>query len=136
MLAELSNRSGLLGLSGTSGDLRDIKKSADGGDARAKLTWDVFAAAVRHYLGAYLVELGGADAIVFTGGIGENQPAFRAAVCRDLEELGIVLDVKANESAAGEAKISAADSRVQIWIVPTNEELIVARQAAKLLSEG
>ncbi len=136
LLAELSDRSGLLGLSGTSGDLRDIEKSAGDGDARAKLAWDVFAAAVRHYLGAYLVELGGADAIVFTGGIGENRPAFRAAVCRDLEELGIVLDVKANESAAGEAKINAADSRVQIWIVPTNEELIVARQAAKLLSEG
>ncbi|MBU4271876.1 MAG: acetate/propionate family kinase [Planctomycetes bacterium] len=136
LLSELSNRSGLLGLSGTSGDLRDIEQSAGGGDARAKLAWDVFAAAVRHYLGAYLVELGGADAIVFTGGIGENRPAFRAAVCRDLEELGIVLDVKANESAAGEAKINAAESRVQIWIVPTNEELIVARQAAKLLSEG
>ncbi len=136
VLAELSGRSGLLGLSGTSGDLRDIEKSAGDGDARAKLAWDVFVAAVRHYLGAYLVELGGADAIVFTGGIGENRPAFRNAVCRDLEELGIVLDVKANESAAGEAKINAADSRVQIWIVPTNEELIVARQAAKLLSEG
>lgn len=135
VLAELSSRSGLLGLSGTSGDLRDIEESAGEGDARAKLAWDVFVAAVRHYLGAYLVELGGADAIVFTGGIGENRPAFRTAVCRDLEELGIVLDVKANESAAGEAKINAADSRVQIWIVPTNEELIVARQAAKLLSE-
>ncbi|MCD4727907.1 MAG: acetate/propionate family kinase, partial [Pirellulales bacterium] len=136
VLAELSSRSGLLGLSGTSGDLRDIEESAGGGDVRAKLAWDVFVAAVRHYLGAYLVELGGADAIVFTGGIGENRPAFRTAVCRDLQELGIVLDVKANESVVGEAKINAADSRVQIWAVPTNEELIVARQAAKLLSEG
>jgi len=136
VLAELSGRSGLLGLSGTSGDLRDIEQSAAAGDARAKLARDVFAAAVRHYLGAYLVELGGADAIVFTGGIGENCPAFRAAVCRKLEELGIVLDNQANHSAAGEAKISADESRTQIWIVPTNEELVVARQAAKLLSEG
>ena len=136
LLVELSSRGGLLGLSGTSGDIRDVEQAAAAGDARAKLAWDVFVAAVRHYLGAYLVELGGADAIVFTGGIGENRPAFRAAVCRDLEELGIALDAKANESAVGEAKISAPGSRVQIWIVPTNEELIVARQAAKLLSEG
>ena len=91
---------------------------------------------MRHYLGAYLVELGGADVIVFTGGIGENRPAFRAAVCRNLEELGIVLDPEANQSAKGEAKVSAANSRVQIWTIPTNEELIVARQAAQLLSEG
>ena len=73
------------------------------GNARAQLALDVFAASVRHYLGAYLVELGGADAIVFTGGIGENRPAFRAMVCRDLEELGIVLDPAANDAATGEA---------------------------------
>ena len=94
---------------------------------------DVFASAVRHYLGAYLVELGGADAIVFTGGIGENGAAFRAAVCANLEELGISLDDDANAAAAGEAKISSPTSRVQIWVVPTNEELVVARQAAQLL---
>jgi acetate kinase len=93
----------------------------------------VFAASVRHYLGAYLVELGGADAIVFTGGIGENRAGFRAAVLRDLEELGIVLDDEANQAAGGEARISADGSRVQIWIVPTNEELIVARLARQLL---
>ncbi|MBN1394635.1 MAG: acetate/propionate family kinase [Pirellulales bacterium] len=135
LLVELSNRSGLLGLSGASGDLRDIEQAAAAGDARAKLAWGVFVAAVRHYLGAYLVELGGADAIVFTGGIGENRPAFREAVCRDLDELGIVLDRRANESAAGEAKIGAPGGRTQIWVIPTNEELIVARGAAKLLSE-
>jgi acetate kinase len=97
---------------------------------------EVFAANTRHYLGAYLVELGGADVIVFTGGIGENRPEFRAAVCRDLEELGIVLDPQANNTAQGEAKISAPNSRVQIWVIPTNEELVVARQAAQLLTEG
>lgn len=136
LLVELSSRSGLLGLSGSSGDLRDIEESAVAGNARAQLAWDVFASAVRHYLGAYLVELGGADAIVFTGGIGENRAAFRAAVCRDLDELGIVLDEKTNETAVGEAKISSPESRVQIWIIPTNEELIVARLAAKMLSEA
>ena len=136
LLEELSSRSGLLGLGGASGDLRDIEESAVAGNARAQLAWDVFTSAVRHYLGAYLVELGGADAIVFTGGIGENRASFRAAVCRNLEELGIVLDEKTNETAEGEAKISSPESRVQIWIIPTNEELIVARLAAKMLSEG
>ena len=89
--------------------------------------------AVRHYLGAYLVELGGADAIVFTGGIGKNRVEFRAAVLRDLEELGIVLDPAANRQAKGEAPIHAPHSRVQIWVVPTNEELIVARLAKTLI---
>ena len=101
VLAILANQSGLLGLSGVSGDLRDIDEAAAAGNARAKLALDVFAASVRHYLGAYLVELGGADVIVFTGGIGENRPAFRAAVCRNLEELGIVLDPEANAVGQG-----------------------------------
>jgi len=136
VLATLANKSGMLGLSGIGGDLRDIDEAAKKGNPRAKLALDVFVANTRHYLGAYLVELGGADAIVFTGGIGENRPAFRAAVCRDLEELGIALDPTANESAKGEAAVSDARSRVQIWVIPTNEELIVARQAAQLLSEG
>lgn len=73
--------------------------------------------------------------IVFTGGIGENRVNVRTAVCRDLEALGILLDPQANQSAQGEAKISAAESRVQIWVVPTNEELIVARLAAQLLED-
>ena len=132
----LASKGGLLGLSGVSGDLRDIDEAAAAGNARARLALDVFAANTRHYLGAYQVELGGADVIVFTGGIGENRPSFRAAVCADLEELGIVLDLAANDLAKGEAKISAPQSRVQIWVIPTNEELIVARQAAQLLSEG
>ena len=92
VLSILANKSGLLGLSGISGDLRDLEAAAAAGNARAKLALDVFAASTRHYLGAYLVELGGADAIVFTGGIGENAASFRAAVCADLEELGIAFD--------------------------------------------
>jgi acetate kinase len=136
VLAILDNQSGLLALSGISGDVRDIDEAAEAGNGRAKLAMEVFAASARHYLGAYLVELGGADAIVFTGGIGENRPAFRAAVCRNLEELGIALDPEANRAAKGEAKISGPQSRVQIWVIPTNEELVVARQAAQLLTEG
>ena len=97
---------------------------------------DVYAASVRHYLGAYLVELGGADVIVFTGGIGENRNNLRTAVCHNLAELGIVLDPVANEQARGEVSIHASQSRVRIWVMPTNEELVVARLAAKLLKES
>ncbi len=136
VLEILQNQSGLAALSGTSGDIRDIHRAAASGNPRAKLALDVFASNVRHYLGAYLVELGGADAVVFTGGIGENNPEFRAAVCRDLDELGIALDPEANLAAKGEAKISPPAARVQLWVIPTNEELVVARQAAQLLLEG
>jgi acetate kinase len=133
VLKMLATESGLKGLSGTSGDMRDVADAADKGCQRAQIALDVFAASTRHYLGAFLVELGGADVIVFTGGIGENRHGFRADVCRDLEELGIVLDPKANEQAKGEAKISAPNSRTQIWVIPTNEELIVARLTRNLL---
>ena len=94
----------------------------------------MFVSAIRHYVGAYLVELGGVDAIAFTAGIGENRPEIRAAVCAGLDELGIVIDADRNAAARGETAIHAAASRTQIWIVPTNEELIVARQAKELPS--
>ena len=124
VLDDLAERGGLLGLSGTSGDMRDLEQSAAAGDQRARLALDVFITSVRHYLGAYLVELGGADVIVFTGGIGENSHTVRARVCRDLEFARITLDPQLNAAAKGEAKVNAADSRVQIWTMPTNEELI------------
>ncbi|HBO44708.1 MAG TPA: acetate/propionate family kinase [Planctomycetaceae bacterium] len=133
VLDMLASQSGLLGLSGVGGDLRDVERAADEGNPRARLAVDVLVTEVRHYLGAYLVELGRLDAIVFTGGIGENRPAFRESVCRDLEGFGIRLDAAVNRDATGEAKISAADSRVEVWIVPTNEELIVARQTEEFL---
>ena len=133
VLDDLAERSGLLGLSGVSGDVRDLEQAAAGGNQRAQTALDVFIGSVRQYLGSYLVELGGADAIVFTGGIGENGAGVRAAVCQGLDELGIVLDTSANDAATGEAPVHASQSRVQIWVVPTNEELIVARQAKQLL---
>jgi acetate kinase len=133
VLAAMASEGGLLGISGVSGDVRDIHEAAQQGNQRAQLALDVFATAVRNYVGAYLVELGGADAIVFTGGIGENRTEFREAVCRDLEGLGIELDPTANQNVHGEAKISSESSRTQIWVIPTNEELIVARQTKELL---
>ncbi len=133
VLNELAERSGLLGLSGVSGDVRDLEEAAAKGNDRARLALDVFVAGIRQYLGSMLVALGGADAIIFTGGIGENGVNIRSLVCADLQELGIVLDQARNNSAHGEACISATESRAQIWIVPTNEELIVARQTQELL---
>jgi acetate kinase len=132
LLDDLANRSGLLGLSGHN-DLRDIEAGAARGEPRSRLALDVFVSAVRHYLGAYLVLLGGADAVVFTGGIGENSAAMRAAVCGGLEWFGILVDPGANERARGEATFHAAGSPVQLWTMPTNEEIVVARQAKELL---
>jgi len=133
VLDTLAEKSGLLGLSGISGDVRDLEQAAAQGKGQAKLALDVFASEIRRHLGGMLVELGGADVIVFTGGIGENAASVRSAVCANLEELGIKLDRSLNASAKGEMKISAADSRTQVWIIPTNEELIVARQTKHLL---
>jgi acetate kinase len=134
VLSILANKAGLEGLSGKSNDLRDVEEAAAHGDARAKLALEVYVASVRHYLGSYLLLLGGADAIVFTGGIGENSVSMREAVCKDLAWFGIQLDAAKNKSAKGDARIDAPNSRVQLWIMPTNEELIVARQTVEKLS--
>lgn len=133
LLDDLANRSGLMGLSGGRNDLRDIEAAAASGDAEARLAIEVYVGAVRRYLGAYLLLLNGADAIVFTGGIGENSTRMREAICANLDWFGIHLDRLKNECAKGETAIHSADSRVQLWIMPTNEELIVARQAKMLL---
>ena len=135
ILDDLANRSGLLGLSGGhSNDLRDIEEQAQQGDEPAQQALAVFQASVRHYLGAYLLLLNGADAIVFTGGIGENSALMRKDICKDLDWFGIALDQQANTTAKGEAPIHARSSRVHLWIMPTNEELIVARQTKALLA--
>ncbi|HYO26526.1 MAG TPA: acetate/propionate family kinase, partial [Lacipirellulaceae bacterium] len=116
VLEEMAKRGGLLGLSGISGDIRDLSEAAAAGEARAQLALDVFVGSIRHYLGAYLVELGGVDAIAFTAGIGENRTELRAAVCAGLEELGIAVDAARNAAAHGEGPIHATHSRTQIWI--------------------
>ena len=136
VLDGLGSKSGLLGISGKSGDLRDVMEAAASGDERCQLAIDVFATAVRNYLGAYMVEMAGVDVLVFTGGIGENQAGFRAKVCENLECFGIVLDPALNGQVDGETKISAADSKTEIWVIPTNEEIIVARQTKTLLEES
>lgn len=136
LLVELSTRAGLAGMSGTSGDMRDLEAAAANGNDAARIAMEVYVAAIRHWLGGGLVELGGLDAIAFTGGIGENSPATRAAVVAGLKDLGVEIDPAANTAAAaGERRIEAARSRVAIWVIPTNEELVVARQTRTLLAD-
>jgi acetate kinase len=131
---QLTQQSGLLGLSGVSNDVRDIAAAAAQGNPRAKLALEVLAASARHWIGSYFLEMNGADAIVFTAGTGENSPEVRAAICANLENLGIKLDLTKNAAVRGaEAVISAADSQVKIFVIPANEELVVAREAKRFL---
>ena len=134
LLSELGSKAGLAALSGTGGDMRDIRRGVTDGDERCTLAMDVYVTAIRDYLGAYLVELGGADAIVFTGGIGLHDHALRASVLAGLEFAGVRLDEAKNESCGDGERIDAAGSATAAWVLETNEELIVARQAAELLS--
>ena len=134
----LGHASGLKGLSGISADMREVQEAADSGDPRANLGIEAFVESCRHYVGAYLAVLNGADAVVFTGGIGQFAPSIRERVCRDLDFAGIVLDRDRNLAVSGkeEARIETPGSAVQIWVVPTNEELIVARQTVEVLGGG
>ena len=136
MARVLANDSGLAGISGGSGDVRDLEEAAAGGDDRARLALGVFVRAVRHYLGAFLVRLGGLEILSFSGGIGENSAAVRSAVCADLEELGIALDPARNAAARGEAVLSPEGARVTILLVPADEETIVARAVAQVVGTG
>jgi acetate kinase len=116
-----------------SGDVRDLEQAAAAGDTRARLALDVFVHAVRHHLGACLVALGGVDVVTFSGGIGERSASIRAAVCAGLEDVGLALDAALNASASGEANLSSPASKASIFIVPADEERIVARATAELL---
>lgn len=135
ILEDLSTKAGLLGVSGLSQDARDVEEAAAKGNARAKLALDVFISSIRQYLGAYLTVLGGADVIIFSGGIGENSQVVRAGVCRNMDWAGIVLDEAKNNSLprGSEARLSTESSKTQVWVIPTNEEIVVARQTAEAL---
>jgi acetate kinase len=132
----LGRQSGLAGISGTCGDMRDLDQAAAAGNKQARLALDVFVRAIRHYVGAFLLELGGVDAITFSGGIGENSWETRAAVLKGLSGFGIELDEKKNRAAKGLGSISTETSPVKILIVPANEELIVARETVKVVGEA
>ena len=129
----LNKKSGLQGISGVSSDMRDLHRAAAEGNARARLAIDVLRHCALKYIGAYAVELGRVDAIVFTGGIGENDVAFRASLVERLTLLGIGLDAEANAVRGSEIVISTADSPIKVLVVPTNEELVIARDTLDIL---
>ena len=130
----LGKEGGLLGMSGVSPDMRDIERAAAAGDARAKLAIDAFIESVRHYIGAFLVVLGGCDVLAFTGGMGENAVGLRESICKNLDFAGLILDPQKNQTRGTEARISKLESTGEIWIVPANEELIVALQTESVLN--
>ncbi|GAB5440263.1 MAG: acetate/propionate family kinase [Fuerstiella sp.] len=132
VLAEMSSKGGLLGVSGLSGDCRDLEEAAADGHDRAEKALQLFESSIRSYVGSYMALLGGVDVIVFTGGIGENSERIRQNVCRDLEWAGVQLCDSRNAGVQRntECTISTDESRVQIRVIPTNEELVVARQTA------
>lgn len=129
----LNKKCGVLGVSGVSSDFRDLEAAFESGNARAKLAVDMFAYRVKKYVGSYAAAMGGLDCLVFTGGIGEHTVCVREAVCRDMEFLGIVLDEKKNAEPPRdtEIEIGAKKSKVRIFIIPTNEELYIARETLK-----
>jgi acetate kinase len=129
----LNKRSGLLGMCGSL-DLRDIHRAIAAGDSAAQLAFDVFAHRLRGYIGSYCAQLGRLDAIAFTAGIGENDPLARAGAVRGLEGFGVELDPGRNQAARGAALISTDASRVQVWVIPTNEEYEIAHQTAALIA--
>ena len=135
VLGELASGGGLLGISGLSNDLRDLEEAAENGHERAELAIRHFVGQVTHYVGGFLARLGGADAIVFTGGIGENSERIRREVCEKLGFAGFRFDAARNAGLRTEGAFHADGSHGQLWVVPTNEELVVARQTHELLSK-
>lgn len=132
----MNKKSGFLGVSGISSDNRDITAAAEKGDKRALLAKDILVYEIKKYIGSYAAAMNGLDAVLFTGGIGENSDDVRAEVCRNMDFFGIKLDEEANNGCRGQLKrISAPDSRVEVWIVPTNEELLIARDTLSLISK-
>jgi acetate kinase len=132
---QLTKESGLLGLSGVSNDIREVKAAAATGNPDARLALDHLVHSIRHWIGAFMLELGGLDALVFTAGIGENGPDIRAAVCEGLDAFGLQLDPAKNAACqASEADLSASASPARILVIPANEELVLAREIFRKLS--
>ena len=130
----INKESGLLGVSGVSSDMRDVQRAAREGNPRAKLALTIFCYRIKKYIGSYAAAMGGLDAIVFTGGIGENSADVRAAVCDNMEFLGIELDPEKNADLSGPADISKPSGAVRILLVPTNEERMIARDTAEVVA--
>ncbi len=132
----LNKKSGVLGISGVSSDFRDLEEAVAEGNARAALALRVFAKKVRFYIGAYIAEMNGVDAIVFTAGVGENDMNMRELICTDLGNLGIKLDLIKNKIRGKETVISTEDSKVKLLLIPTNEELMIARDTYNIAQKS
>ena len=130
----LNKKSGVLALSGVSSDFRDIEGEAEKGNEDCQLALDKFAYEVRKYIGSYSAALGGLDCLVFTAGVGENSGSMRARICEGLEYLGVKIDPEKNTIRGKEAIISTDDSKVTVWVIPTNEELMIAQDTAELVN--
>jgi acetate kinase len=131
----LNKQSGVLGVSGVSSDFRDIEDAAAAGNHRAQLALDMFARDVKKYIGAYAALLNGVDAIVFTAGLGENSPEMREAVAGGLGYLGTAIDQTKNKVRGKETEVSTADSKCKVFLIPTNEELMIAQDTADIISK-
>lgn len=132
----MNKKSGFLGVSGVGSDNRDVSAAADKGDKRAQLSKDMLVYQIKKYIGGFAAAMNGLDAVLFTGGIGENAPDVREQVCSDMDILGIKIDTVANAGIHGKlCKISQSDSKVEVWVVPTNEELLIARDTLALISK-
>jgi acetate kinase len=135
----LNKQSGLLGLSGLTGDMRELlEEEAENQDRRSRLAIDIFCQRVKKYIGAYHAELGGAHAVVFTGGIGENAPVIRERICRGLEVMGLKIDSNRNNQSVTPAglEISTDDSHLKAYVIPTNEELLIARDTVRVIKDA
>jgi acetate kinase len=130
----MNKKSGLAGITGSS-DMRDVTARFDAGDKDATLALDMWAYTLKKYIGSYAAAMGGVDAIIFTAGIGENHVRAREWACEGLEFMGVKIDKERNAAARDEAKISADDSKVQVWVIPTNEELAIANDTLELTSK-
>jgi acetate kinase len=131
----LNKKSGVLGISGVSSDFRDIEGAADNGNERAKLALDVYYHKVKKYIGAYMAVMNGADAIIFTAGLGENSPETRRDVCKDMSFLGIEIDEAKNKVRGKEVDLSKDGSKVKVLLIPTNEELMIARDTKLIINK-
>ncbi len=131
----INKQSGVAGVSGISSDMRDIEAAIAKGNKRARLALDMYEYRILKYIGAYTAVLGGVDIIVFTGGVGENQTVTRESICEKLAYMGVVLDKKANEVRGEEIEISTPDSKVHVVVIPTDEELMIARDTASIVEE-
>lgn len=135
MTEYMNKESGFLGLSGIGSDNRDIQAAASEGNERAMIVSEIFAYQIKKYIGSYAAVMNGVDAVIFTGGIGENAPEVRAAACSNLDVLGIRIDAEKNLCRGITQEISADDSKTKVWVIPTNEELLIARDTLELISK-